>query len=108
MANSDGKGQLREAEEGPPTIQAVPLPSLSLLNEAATEELGAQERRADALDAKPGCCLASLALSSACLDKLRAPWRWVSQRLELVSADRRAGQIGECTAGCRRGARSRR
>jgi hypothetical protein len=35
----------------------VPLPSLSLLNEAATDELGAQERRADALDAKAGVLL---------------------------------------------------
>ena len=35
----------------------MPLPSLSLLNEAATDELGAQERRADALDAKAGVLL---------------------------------------------------
>jgi hypothetical protein len=45
------------AKDRPPTIGGVPLPSLSLLNEAAVDELGAQERRADALDSKAGVLL---------------------------------------------------
>jgi hypothetical protein len=71
MASSDRKGHRPEAQDGPPTIEAVPLPSLSLLNEAATDELGAQERRADALDAKAGVLLGFAGLLvSLSVDKL--------------------------------------
>jgi hypothetical protein len=57
MAGSDGKGQRPGAQDGPPTIEAAPLRPLSLLNEVAIDELGAQERRADALDSKAGVLL---------------------------------------------------
>ena len=73
MASPDGEGQRRGAENRPPTIGAVPLPSLSLLNEAAIDELGAQERRADALDSKAGVLLGFAGvLVGLSVDKLRA------------------------------------
>jgi hypothetical protein len=71
LASSDGKGERPGPEEGSPTIGGVPLPSLSLLNEAATDELGAQERRADALDGKAGVLLGFAGvLVGLSLDKL--------------------------------------
>ena len=86
MASSDGEGQRPGAEDTAPTIGPVRLPSLSLLNEAATDELGAQERRADALDSKAGVLLGFAGvLVALSLDKLHGTFGHVASGIAALA-----------------------